>query len=159
MDQPTPITTHLNDAQRVDWLRLIRSDNVGPRTFRSLINHFGSARSALERLPELAHRGGATRSQRICSEEDARDEIAASNRLGVALLAPGEAGYPPRLAALDDAPPLLGVRGAPPLLGVRGAPEVLMRPMIGIVGSRNASGAGLKFAGTIARDLGEAGFI
>ena len=159
MDQPTPITTHLNDAQRIDWLRLIRSDNVGPRTFRSLINHFGSARSALEGLPELAHRGGATRSQRICSEEDARDEIAASNRLGVALLAPGEAGYPPRLAALDDAPPLLGVRGAPPLLGVRGAPEVLMRPMIAIVGSRNASGAGLKFAGTIARDLGEAGFI
>jgi DNA processing protein len=159
MDQSTPSTTHLNDAQRIDWLRLIRSDNVGPRTFRSLINHFGSARSALERLPELAHRGGAARSQRICSEEDARAEIAASNRLGIALLAPGEAGYPPRLAALDDAPPLLGVRGAPPLLGVRGAPEVLMRPMIAIVGSRNASGAGLKFAGTIARDLGEAGFI
>jgi DNA processing protein len=157
MDQPTPSTTHLTDAQRIDWLRLIRSDNVGPRTFRSLINHFGSARSALERLPELAHRGGAARSQRICSEEDARDEIAASNRLGIALLAPGEAGYPPRLAALDDAPPLLGVRGAPPLLGVRGAPD--MRPMIAIVGSRNASGAGLKFAGTIARDLGEAGFI
>jgi DNA processing protein len=159
MDQSTPTTTHLNDAQRIDWLRLIRSDNVGPRTFRSLINHFGSARSALERLPELARRGGAARSQRICSEEDARNEIAASNLLGVALLAPGEAGYPPRLAALDDAPPLLGVRGAPPLLGVRGAQEVLMRPMIAIVGSRNASGAGLKFAGTIARDLGEAGFI
>jgi DNA processing protein len=159
MDQPTPTTTHLNDAQRIDWLRLIRSDNVGPRTFRSLINHFGSARSALERLPELARRGGAARAQRICSEEDARNEIAASNLLGVALLAPGEAGYPPRLAALDDAPPLLGVRGAPPLLGVRGAQEVLMRPMIAIVGSRNASGAGLKFAGTIARDLGEAGFF
>src|SRR5881227_3003636 len=107
----------------------------------------------------LVWRGGAERSGRICSEEDARTELAASMRLGVALLAPGEAGYPPRLAALDDAPPLLAVRGAPPLLGVRGAPEVLMRPMIGIVGSRNASGAGLKFAGTIARDLGEAGFI
>src|SRR3954447_5886840 len=159
MDQSTPSTTHLTDAQRIDWLRLIRSDNVGPRTFRSLINHFGSARSALERLPELAHRGGAARSQRICSEEDARDEIAASNRLGVALLAPGEAGYPPRLAALDDAPPLLAVRGAPPLLGVRGARDVLLRPMIGIVGSRNASGAGLKFAQTLAHQLGEAGFV
>ena len=159
MHDRTPPGLQLTEADRIDRLRLIRSDNVGPRTFRSLINHFGSARSALEGLPELAHRGGATRSQRICSEEDARDEIAASNRLGVALLAPGEAGYPPRLAALDDAPPLLGVRGAPPLLAVRGAPEVLMRPMIAIVGSRNASGAGLKFAGTIARDLGEAGFI
>jgi DNA processing protein len=150
MDQRTPTTTHLSEAQRIDWLRLIRSDNVGPRTFRSLINHFGSARTALERLPELARRGGAARTGRICSEEDARIEIAASDRIGVSLLAPGEAGYPPRLAALDDAPPLLGVRGAE---------EALMRPIIAIVGSRNASGAGLKFAGTIARDLGEAGFI
>jgi DNA processing protein len=65
-------------------------------------------------------------------------------------VAPGEAGYPPRLAMLDDAPPLLGIRGVP---------EVLMRPVIAIVGSRNASGAGLKFAGTLARDLADAGFV
>jgi DNA processing protein len=72
------------------------------------------------------------------------------NTTGVSLLAPDEAGYPPRLAVLDDAPPLLGVRGAL---------EVLMRPVIAIVGSRNASGAGLKFAGALARDLGDAGFV
>ena len=58
MDDKTAIMTHLTDDQRIDWLRLIRSDNVGPRTFRSLVNHFGSARAALERLPELARRGG-----------------------------------------------------------------------------------------------------
>ncbi len=150
MDTRTPTTTHLTDAQRIDWLRLIRSDNVGPRTFRSLVNHFGSARAALERLPDLARRGGASRHQRICSEADARGELAASERLGVSLIAPGEAGYPPRLATLDDAPPLLGVRGAH---------EVLMRPMIAIVGSRNASGAGLKFASRLARDLSDAGFV
>src|SRR5882724_7072509 len=150
MDIRTPSTTHLTDEQRIDWLRLIRSDNVGPRTFRSLINHFGSARAALERLPDLARHGGAARPGRICSEDDARAELAASQRLGVSLLAPGEAGYPPRLAVLDDAPPLLGVRGAL---------EALMRPVIAIVGSRNASGAGLKFAGTLARDLGDAGFV
>ena len=73
-----------------------------------------------------------------------------SRRLGVSLVAPGEAGYPPRLATLDDAPPLLGIRGAI---------ETLMRPMIAIVGSRNASGAGLKFAGQLAHDLSEAGFV
>jgi DNA processing protein len=150
MDTRTPSTTHLTDAQRIDWLRLIRSDNVGPRTFRSLINHFGSAQAALERLPDLERRGGAARPGRIFSEEDARAELAASKRIGVSLVAPGEAGYPPRLATLDDAPPLLGVRGAL---------DVLMRPVIAIVGSRNASGAGLKFAGTLARDLGEAGFV
>jgi DNA processing protein len=146
----TSPSTHLTDAQRIDWLRLIRSDNVGPRTFRSLLNHFSSARVALERLPDLARRGGAARAGRICSEEDARAELAASQRHGVNLVAPGEVGYPPRLATLDDAPPLLGVRGAH---------DVLMRPMIAIVGSRNASGAGLKFAGTLARDLSEAGFV
>src|SRR5579872_1125228 len=105
MDAQTP-TTHLTDAQRVDWLRLIRSDNVGPRTFRSLLQHCGSAREALERLPELARRGGASRSQRICSEEDACAEIDACTELDVRLIAPEEAGYPPRLATLDDAPPL-----------------------------------------------------
>jgi DNA processing protein len=150
MDKRTPGTTHLTDEQRIDWLRLIRSDRVGPHTFRSLINHFGSARAALERLPDLARRGGASGPARIYSEQDARRELAAGKKIGVSLLAPGEAGYPPRLAVLDDAPPLLGVRGAH---------EVLMRPVIAIVGSRNASGAGLKFAGLLARDLGGAGFV
>src|SRR6201996_6285210 len=146
----TPPSKRLTDAERVDWLRLIRSDNVGPRTFRSLMNHFGSARAALARLPELARRGGAAREGRICSEDDARGEIAASRRMGVSLVASEEAGYPPRLATLDDAPPLLGIRGSV---------EALMRPMIAIVGSRNASGAGLKFAGKLAHDLSEAGFV
>jgi DNA processing protein len=122
----------------------------GPRTFRSLLNHFGNARTALARLPDLARRGGADRPGRICSEDDARTELAAGRKIGVHLVAPGEDGYPPRLATLDDAPPLLGVRGLR---------DALMRPMIAIVGSRNASGAGLKFAGTLARDLGQAGFI
>src|SRR5207247_3431959 len=116
----------------------------------SLLHHFGDIRTAIERLPDLARRGGASRPGRICSEEHARAELAANKKIGVSLVASGEAGYPPRLATIDDAPPLLGVRGAL---------ETLMRPMIAIVGSRNASGAGLKFAGTLARDLGEAGFV
>jgi DNA processing protein len=142
--------TSLTDAQRIDWLRLIRSDNVGPRTFRSLINHFGSASAALDALPELARRGGAARPGRIVSEHEAHRELLASQRIGVSLVAPGEAGYPPRLALIDDAPPLLGIRGSQ---------DTLMRPMIAVVGSRNASGAGLKFAGVLSRDLGDAGFV
>lgn len=140
----------LTDAQRIEWLRLIRSDNVGPRTFRSLVNHFGSARDAIERLPELALRGGAGRPGRICTVDEAERELTASAKLGVSLLAPGETGYPPRLALIDDAPPLLGVHGSH---------DVEMRPMIGIVGSRNASGAGLKFAQMLASDLAEEGFV
>lgn len=143
-------TTELSEAERLDRLRLIRSDNVGPRTFRSLLLRFGSARAALQRLPELARRGGAAMSGRICSADEARAELLGCRKLGISLLAPEEACYPPRLATLDDAPPLLGVRGNT---------ESLMRPLIAIVGSRNASAAGLKFAGQLARELGEAGFI
>jgi DNA processing protein len=146
INQPAKLT----EAERIDRLRLIRSDNVGPRTFRSLLGHFGSARAALERLPDLAQRGGSSRAMRICSGEEACAELAAAKKLGVSLLAPEEAGYPPRLVTIDDAPPLLGVRGAI---------ETLMRPIIAIVGSRNASGAGLKFASALAHDLGEAGFV
>ena len=94
MDTRTPHTTELTDAERIDRLRLIRSDNIGPRTFRSLIRHFGSARAALERLPDLARRGGASKPQRICSEADARAELEACEMLGVRLIAPGEDGYP-----------------------------------------------------------------
>jgi len=150
MHDRTPITPDITDRERIERLRLIRSDNIGPRTYRSLIHHFGNASTALEHLPDLARRGGAARPGRICSEEQARTELAASKKIGVSLVATEEAGYPPRLATIDDAPPLLGVRGTL---------ESLMRPMIAIVGSRNASGAGLKFAGSLAHDLGEAGFV
>jgi DNA processing protein len=139
----------LSDAQRIDWLRLIRSENVGPRTFRHLVNHTGSASAALKALPDLARRGGAARSGRICSEDEARREIAAARAMGVSLVAPGEHGYPARLTTIDDAPPLLAIRGQA---------DALMRPMIAIVGSRNASAAGIKFTQTLTMDLAVAGF-
>ena len=139
----------LTDEQRIDWLRLIRSPNVGPRTFRTLINHFGGAHAALQALPSLARRGGASGAVQICSRDDAEREIAAAKKLGVALVASGEAGYPMRLQMIDDAPPLIAIRGQA---------RVLSLPMVAVVGSRNASGAGLKFTQRIARELGEAGF-
>ena len=55
----------LTDEQRLDWLRLIRSDNIGPRTFRTLINHYGGARAALDALPELARRRRAAQSAHL----------------------------------------------------------------------------------------------
>jgi hypothetical protein len=87
----------LTDEQRIDWLRLIRSQNIGPRTFRSLINHFGGARAALEALPSLARRGGASGAPQICSREDAVREIALAHKLGVAIVAWSEPDYPARL--------------------------------------------------------------
>jgi DNA processing protein len=139
----------LTDAQRVDWLRLIRAENVGPRTFRTLINQFGGAGRAIERLPELARRGGRS-SLKIPSREEAEAEIAAAARLGVRFIAIGEEDYPPRLRETDDAPPLLAVRGRAGALAL---------PAVAIVGARNASAAGSRFAGMLARELGQAGFV
>ena len=138
----------LNEEQRLDWLRLIRSDNVGPRTFRDLVNHYGGARAALNALPALARRGGASGPARICSRA-AQAELDAARALGIALVALGEPDYPQRLQMIDDAPPLLAVRGKL---------DILSRPLVAIVGSRNASAAGVKFAERLARDLGDAGF-
>jgi DNA processing protein len=101
----------LTDEQRLDWLRLIRSDNVGPRTFRALVNHYGGARAALDALPDLSRRGGATRAVRVHARQDAERELKAAAALGVTLLALGEPDYPRRLQMIDDAPPLLAVRG------------------------------------------------
>jgi DNA processing protein len=139
----------LTDEQKLDWLRLIRSDNIGPRTFRDLINRYGGADAALKALPALARQGGA-RGIRIASHEEAEREFAGIRARGAHLIALGEKHYPPRLRMIDDAPPLLTVRGNL---------DVLSQPMIALVGSRNASAAGVKFAERIARDLGDAGYV
>jgi len=148
MDKAVNEGVRLTDEQRLDWLQLIRSDNVGPRTFRALINHYGGARAALKEVPDLARRGGAA-TARIYSRADAERELKAAATLGARLIALGEPEYPPRLKMIDDAPPLIAVRGQL---------AVLARSWVAIVGARNASAAGLKFAERLARDLGEAGF-
>jgi DNA processing protein len=139
----------LTEEQRLDWLCLIRSDNVGPRTFRALVNHYGGARAALAALPGLARRGGASRAARVHSRHDGERELKAAQALGVAFVALGEPEYPRRLQMIDDAPPLLAVRGKT---------AALRLPAVAVVGARNASAAGLRFAERLARDLSAAGF-
>ncbi len=139
----------LSDRQRIDWLRLIRSENVGPRTFRELINAYGGADKALEALPELSKRGGSSQPTRIPSRGEIEAEMAEAARIGVSFLAIGEKGYPDTLRACA---------APPPILAIRGHLDVLTRPMVAIVGSRNASAAGMSFARQLARGLGENGF-
>ncbi|HVI29158.1 DNA-processing protein DprA [Hansschlegelia sp.] len=138
----------LSDDQRIAWLRLIRSENVGPQTFRSLVNHFGGAAAAIEALPDLARRGG--RAIRVCSLAEAEDEMVEARRRGARFVALGEIDYPAALAAAD---------GAPPLIAVAGAAGVFQRPMVAIVGARNASSAGRSFAARLAAELGGAGWV
>ncbi|WP_417407562.1 DNA-processing protein DprA [Hoeflea sp.] len=140
----------LTDRQRLSWLRLIRSDNVGPATFRDLINHFGSAETAIEQLPELSRRGGSARAIRVASIDEAERELEAAHQFGAVFIGIGEPDYPPALRRID---------GAPPLIAAIGDLALATRTSVGIVGARNASISGAKMAARMARDLGAAGYV
>ncbi|PBB43046.1 DNA-protecting protein DprA [Mesorhizobium sp. WSM3866] len=145
-----PVTgPRLSERQRLAWLRLIRTPNVGPASFRELINRFGSAEAALEMLPELMISGGANRIARIPSAGEAEAELEAARRAGARFVGIGEADYPALLKTLDNPPPLLAVKG-------EGA--VFRLPAVAIVGARNASLAGIKMARMLASDLGREGY-
>ena len=139
----------LTERQRIAWLRLIRSDNVGPATFRGLINHFGSAEAAIDALPELSRRGGATRPIRIASPDEALRELETAERFGARFVGIGEPGYPAALRQME---------AAPPLLAVKGVSDAAARPAVGLVGARDCSIAGAKIAALLAREIGRAGY-
>jgi len=144
------MSVRLTDAQRLDWLQLIRCDNVGPRTFRALVNKFGGAGAALRALPELLRNAKGERAIRLFARDEAEREIAAAAKSGVRYVALGEADYPATLRAIDSPPPLIAVRGRA---------EALSRPAVAIVGSRNASAAGLAMAERLARVLSKEGIV
>ncbi|MGH6734732.1 MAG: DNA-processing protein DprA [Methyloceanibacter sp.] len=140
----------LNNAQRLAWLRLIRSENVGPATFRALVNEFGGADAAIEALPALSRRGGRTHAIRLCTAAEAEAELEAAERFGAQLVAVGEPGYPPALAQVD---------GPPPVIYVKGRIELADMPIVAMVGARNGSAVGQKFTRQIASGLGLEGFV
>ncbi len=137
----------LDEQQLIAWLRLIRSENVGPATFRTLINRYGGAQSALDAIPDLAKRGG--KAIRIASRDDAEREIDQLQRLGGRFICSLDAEYPAALKHIDAPPPLLSVIGSPALL---------QRHAVAIVGSRNASALGRRFTRDMAAELGQHGF-
>lgn len=138
----------LDDGQRLDWLRLSRTEGVGPRTFRDLVNRFGGARAALENLPDLARARG--RAIRIPDPAEIDAEMRAARRAGIRLVASGEEDYPPQL---------LTIEGPPPVLAIRGRAECFTRPAIGVVGARNASAQGRRMAMRLAGGFAEAGYV
>ena len=138
----------LSDAERLDWLRLARCENVGPITFFALLDRFGSPAAVLDALPALARRGGRRRPIKICSRAAAERELEALAALGGRMIAAVEPAYPEPLAAIADPPPVLAARGRA---------DLLLAEAIAIVGARNASANGLHMAERLAADLGAAG--
>ncbi len=143
---PLPPTTEEDTLSR---LRLLRSRRVGIATYWRLMSEHGSAEAALAALPDIASAAGIT-DYTSCPAEAAQAEMRAAEVAGARLLLHGDPLYPRDLAALSDAPPLLWMRGRAALL---------RRPMLAVVGARNASSLGLRMARRIAAELSEAGFV
>lgn len=139
----------MNPSDIAARLRLIRSDRIGPVTYAQLVARFGSARAALDAVPDLARRGGG-RAIRIASAAEVEREIETVDRLGARYLFRDDDAYPALLAEIDSAPPALIVSGEVALLA---------KPMVAMVGARNASAAACRFARQLARDLGQAGTV
>ncbi|MFW2542459.1 DNA-processing protein DprA [Primorskyibacter sp. 2E107] len=143
---PLPPTT---EDDRVSWLRLLRSRRVGVATFWRLMAEHGSAQAALEALPDVARSAGV-HSYSACPESTALAEMNAARQQGARMLCCGDPLYPPDLAELSDAPPILWLIGDP---------EVMLRPMVALVGARNASSLGLRMARGLAEGLSDAGYV
>lgn len=138
----------LSDRQRLNWLRLIRSENIGPVTFYDLIAHFGSAADALLMVPELMRRGGSGRPSRVAGVDEIEREFELAARMDARFVAMGEPDYPPVLRQCENPPPIVAVKGDT---------DIFTAPPVAIFGARNASLAGLQFTRQIARELGETG--
>lgn len=138
----------LAQAEAFARIRLLRSPNIGPVSYRQLLRRFGTAEAALEALPDLAARGGGT--YRLADERRVAEEAGAVRKAGARYLFHDVADYPALLAACADAPPILTARGELALAA---------RPCAAMVGARNASAAAVKLARQIAADLAEAGYV
>jgi DNA processing protein len=140
--QPT-----LSQQEAFARIRLLRSPNVGPISYRQLLARFGSAAAALDALPDLAGRGRGP--YRPAAAESIEREVAEVRRAGARYLFHDQPDYPALLGELDSAPPILTCRGRLPLASA---------PCVALVGARNASAAAVKLARDFAAALAEAGF-
>lgn len=140
----------MNAKEKIAWLRLSRTENVGPITFYRLLERFGTAEEALKALPELAKRGGKMGGLKPFDAGLAEKEIEQVEKCGARLVARDEADYPKLLAQVEDAPPLVTVLGHAHLLS---------KQSLGVVGARNASLTGRKIAEDFSRKVAAAGYV
>ncbi|MDG1459679.1 MAG: DNA-processing protein DprA [Pseudoprimorskyibacter sp.] len=144
-----PLLPPTTEDERLSWLRLLRSRRVGISTFYKMMAQHGSARAALDALPRVANDAGLN-DYRVFSVDAARSEMAAADREGARMVCRGEHDYPSHLAEIPDPPPFIWVRGHS---------ELLRRPVVALVGARNASSLGLRMARHLAGGLGDAGYV
>ncbi len=143
---PLPPTSEDDQLHR---LRLLRSRRVGISTYRRLLKEHGTAQAALEALPEIARAAGV-KDYQVCPEGVIEAELRNARSFGARLITDDSADYPAGLLDLNDAPPFLWAMGNVPLLS---------RPMLALVGARNASSLGTRMARKLACELAEEGYV
>jgi DprA/Smf-like nucleotide binding protein involved in DNA uptake/DNA recombination-mediator protein A len=152
-DQTTPMReqdTPMREQDNTNRLRLARAEGVGPVTYRRLLTRFDTAAAALRSLPRLARAGGKANPPVVPTEADVIRELNRAAKLGARLIFLGDADYPPLLARLDDAPPVIAVQGDAALLALRA---------VALVGGHNASVNGRRIAGDLGAELARAGLV
>ena len=141
---------NLDPKEKLAWLRLFRTENIGPITFYRLLDRFGSAARAIDALPDLAKRGGKSAPLKAFSKDEAEKELELTEKFGARLIARDEADYPSYLAQAEDAPPLIAVLGHAHLLS---------KKSLGVVGARNASLSGRRIASDFSMKVGQDGYV
>lgn len=144
------MTEALTDKERLAWLRLIRTENVGPITFNRLLERYGTAEKALSALPDLAKRGGKLENIKIAPVAAAEQEAEKVRKFGARLVAKCEPDYPAFLEQVEDAPPVITILGNA---------SIFKKPALGVVGARNASLPGRKIAEDFSAKTGAAGYV
>lgn len=134
--------------ETLEVLRLIRSENVGNKTFFELIKIFGTAKEAIKHVEEMSLRGGRNKPIKLYSNDQAIKELKTASSMGVKMITYCDKSYPALLKHITDYPPLISVLGRS---------ELLNEPAVAIVGARNCSLAGYEFAKNLAQEISQAG--
>lgn len=128
-------------------LRLIRSDGIGPVSFKRLVEKHGDAQNVIAMLEAATRKG--TAKTKLAELDDLAAELEQASRLNVRYFFLDFAEYPPLLADLNDAPPVVTYLGNK---------MCMTRPTIAVVGARNCSAGGVKLTQKICADLSAHGF-
>ncbi|SEW24732.1 DNA protecting protein DprA [Aliiroseovarius sediminilitoris] len=146
LHHPTP--SPQSEEDELAWIRLLRSRRVGVATFYRLLSEHGSAQAALAALPDVAAEAGV-KDYAPCPPEVAEAEHRRARFTGAKMVTWGTPAYPELLSEIADPPPFFWAIGDISLLH---------RPMVALIGARNASSIGLRMTRKLSRDLSEAGF-
>lgn len=134
----------------LDALTLLGFPRIGLREWHKRVREYGSARAALRDIGDVP--------QRAQAEASAQQTLARADALGAHVLVHGYDDYPPALLDLTECD-ASDIAPAPPVLFAIGDLARLTQPAVAIVGTRHATGTGLRAAERIARECADAGAL